>query len=259
MKKVLGAMSKFIFALFSLLVLGLLMSLTYGALKILFPNNFANQMWGLVMFDIAAMCWALAFVFQSNSVGQYASAALGFIVAFLGTLLMVAAEVILDGQTFVENSSIGQWMVYGFIIVTAIHAALVYIHHAMAPDISEAINIGVARGEITSEAIRQATQVLDTQKAELAHSIHQDIVDNVKRDLNIPVAVDPAVGFVPAVSVPYPVEPKLKNKSWFAKFKDTLTPAQKKAAMKQNEQTVDQAELETKQEDSKQSDAPFQD
>ena len=66
------------------------MSLTYGALQKLFPGDFTNQMWGLVMFDIAAMCWAIAFVFQSKSTGQYAVSGLGFIVGFLGTLLMVA-------------------------------------------------------------------------------------------------------------------------------------------------------------------------
>src|SRR5690349_18592077 len=98
MKKVLGKMSAFLFGGFGIAVLALLMSLTYGALQRLFPNSFTNQMWGLVMFDVAAMCWALAFVFQSKSTIQYAAAGIGFVVAFVGTLLMVAAEVILSGQ-----------------------------------------------------------------------------------------------------------------------------------------------------------------
>src|SRR5690242_10869111 len=98
MKKVLGSMSKFIFGAFGLAVLILLASLTYGALQKLFPGNFLNQMWGLVMFDVAAVCWALAFVYESRSTGQYATAGLGFIVAFVGTLLMVAYEVVSSGQ-----------------------------------------------------------------------------------------------------------------------------------------------------------------
>jgi len=266
MKKVLGAMSGIIFAVFSIAILGMLMSFTWGALGKLFPNSFVNQMWGMIMFDIAAMCWALAFVFKSSSVGQYAASGIGFIVAFAGTLLMVTAEVIMGGQTFVQNNNMGQYMVYGFVIVTAIHAALIYLHHASAPEIHEKINIGIARGEITTEAIRQATSELDAQKADLARSISQTISDGVKRDLNIPIAVQPGVGFVPATrqyaDAPYPTVPEdvkamyapgtrfidrttnpqptqqQKNKSWYEKFKDTLTPKQKEAAMKLNEQTV---------------------
>ena len=166
MKKVLGSMSRFIFAGFAVAVLALLMSLTYGALQKLFPGNFANQMWGLVMFDIAAMCWAVAFVFQSRSTMQYAAAGIGFVVAFVGTLGMVAAEVMLSGQNLaqIETGEIGRWMVYGFIIVTAIHAALIYAHHAASPDIHEQINVGIARGEIVTEAITQATHQLDAEK-----------------------------------------------------------------------------------------------
>lgn len=187
MKKVLGTMSKFIGAAFSVAVLALLMSLTYGALQKLFPNSFSNQMWGLVMFDIAAMCWALIFVFQSKSTLQYAAAGIGFIVGFVGTLGMVAAEVMLSGQTLtpIQTGEIGRWMVYGFIVVTALHAALVYAHHAGAPEIHEQINVGVARGEIVTEAIRQATATLEVEKADLAQTIHHDIVSQVKRDLGL--------------------------------------------------------------------------
>lgn len=187
MKKVLGSMSKFIFGAFCVAVLALLMTLTYGALQKLFPGNFTNQMWGLVMFDIAAMCWAVAFVFQSHSTTQYAVSGLGFAVGFLGTLGMVAAEVTLSGQNLssVDTSQIGTWMVYGFIIVTAIHALLVYIHHASAPEIAEQINVGVARGEVVSRAIKDATKTIESQQEELSQAIYNDIVSNVKRDLGM--------------------------------------------------------------------------
>jgi len=192
MKKVLASMSGIIFAVFGVAVLGLLMTLTYSALQRLFPDSFSNQMWGLVMFDIAAMCWAIAFVFKSETVGQYAAAGIGFAAGFIGTLGMVAAEVILSSGTATNTLQIAQWMTYGFIIVTVIHAALIYYHHAAAPDIHEKINVGVARGEIVTEAIKQATSTLEIEKAELAQNIHNDIVSQVKRDLNLyPVAGTP--------------------------------------------------------------------
>lgn len=228
MKKVLGAMAGIIFSVFCIAILGLLMSFTMGALRKLFPDSFINQMWGLVLFDIAAMVWGLAFVFKSESTGQYATAGIGFITGFVGTLLMVAFEVITSGQTFVGGAdSLGRWAVYGFIIVTAIHAALVYFHHAAAPEIHQKINVGIARGEITTEAIRQATSELEAEKRQLAEAIHSDIVDSVKRDLGISsIAVDPKVGFVqveqPAkkyqfIGAPNPIEqpaPKPQGSLW---------------------------------------------
>ena len=209
MIKVLGKAAGILFAAFGIAILGLLMSLTFGALGKLFPDNFTNQIWGLVLFDIAAMIWALAFVYKSESTGQYAVAAIGFVAAFVGTLGMVAVEVLLSGQEYVEVQSwVGQWMVYGFIIVTAIHAALLYAHHATAPDIHQKINVGVARGEIVTTAITQATHRLEVEKESLARSIHDDIVAQVKRDLGIPTSNH--VLDLPALPVdnsapPYPV------------------------------------------------------
>lgn len=195
MRKVLQAASKYIFGAFGIAVLALLMSLTYSALARIFPDSLVNRMWGLVMFDIAAMCWALAFVFASGTTGQYATAAIGFVVGFVGTLGMVAAEVILSsGQ--IEGGEIGQWMTYGFIIVTALHAGLLYAHHATAADINEKINVGIARGEIVTEAIKQATAELDESKAQLAVTIHNDIVSQVKRDLGL-IEADPKMPFLP--------------------------------------------------------------
>lgn len=186
MKKVLQRVAGILFTAFGVAILGLLMSLTFGALTKLFPDNFTNQIWGLVLFDIGAMIWALVFVFKCESTGQYAVAAIGFIAAFVGTLGMVAVEVLLSGQEYVEVQSwVGQWMVYGFIIVTAIHAGLLYAHHATAPDIHEKINVGIARGEIVTDAINQATKQLDEEKTSLARSIRDDIVQQVKRDLNL--------------------------------------------------------------------------
>jgi len=186
MKKVIGTMAKIFFAIFGIAILGLLMSLTFGALGKIFTDSFTNQLWGLILFDIACIVWALVFVFSCYSTAQYAVAAIGFLAAFVGTLGMVAVETLLSGQTYVQVEPwVGQWLVYGFVLMTAIHSALLYAHHASAPDLSEKINVGIARGEIVTEAIKQATQSLEVQKAELARSITAQIVDQVKRDLGI--------------------------------------------------------------------------
>ena len=218
MKKVLAQGTKYIFGAFAIAVIGLLMSLTYQAMQRIFPGNFGNQIWGLVLFDIAAISWALAFVFHSESVTQYAVSAIGFLVGFIGTLGMVAAEVVLGQDLMTANTQqIGQWIVYGFIGATALHAALIYAHHASTPDISEKINIGIARGEIVTAAITQATKSLEADKAQLAQSITQEIIDRVKRDLEIPIPAKDTV-FDPsprtfeqtAPALPHPIETPTK-------------------------------------------------
>lgn len=187
MKKVLQQGAKYIFGIFAFAIIALLMTLTYQALGRIFPDRFDNQIWGLVLFDTAAMCWALAFVFHSETTAQYATAAIGFLTGFIGTLGMVAAEVVLSGATLTgqDTQQIGRWMVYIFIAATIIHAALVYAHHATAPAIREKIEVGIARGEITTTAMQQATKALDEQKAELAQNITHEIISQVKRDLNL--------------------------------------------------------------------------
>jgi len=211
MKKVLQAASKYIFGAFGIAVLALLMSLTYSALARIFPDSLINRMWGLVMFDIAAMCWALAFVYSSGTTSQYALAAVGFVVGFVGTLGMVAAEVILSGG-MVQAGDVGQWMTYGFIVVTALHAGLLYAHHATGAEIHGQIEVGIARGEIVTEARRKATAQLDAEKASLAQTITLDIIEQVKRDLEL----------MPATGTPF--QPKDNKKQYEqSSFLPTLT------------------------------------
>ena len=188
MKKLFAAIAGIIFGAFGIGVLGLLISLTYSALGRIFPDNFENQMWGLVLFDIATIAWFLAFVFQSHSLAQYAAAGVGFLTGLVGTIGMVAAEVTLSSGTLTgktDTSQIGQWMVYAFIAATIIHVILIYAHHGGSPEISQKINTGIARGEIVDQAMKDAVKQLDVEKAALAQDITEDILSQVKRDLQL--------------------------------------------------------------------------
>jgi hypothetical protein len=236
MKKVLSNITSYIFGGFCVAILGLLMTLTYQALGRIFPNSFTDQIWGLILFDLGAMCWALAFAFASKTTAQYAIASLGFATGFLGTLLMVGAEVIL-GQSLMttDTAEIGQWMVYGFIAATALHAILIYAHHANGPEIKQQIDVGIAKGEITSEAIKQATAELDEEKVNLARTIRQGIVTDVKRELGLyPVEGTPferknfetqATGdSIPAIKVP--AEEYLRLEKQYPAVPGTFTPSE---------------------------------
>jgi hypothetical protein len=214
MKKVLGAIAGIFFAAFCVGVIGLMISLTYGAVQRIFPNSFSNQMWGLVIYDIATLAWGMAFVFKSHSLGQYAAAGTGFLVGLIGTLGMIAAEVTLSGQSLtggtVDTVQIGQWMVYAFIGCTAIHVILIYAHHAAGPEIAQQISTGVARGQIRDKAIKDAEKQLEVETAALAQDITADIVASVRRDLQLPIPADPRMPFLPAdprrYELPYPIQ-----------------------------------------------------
>lgn len=222
MKKVLQQGAKWIFGLFALAVFGLMISLTYQALQRIFPTRFDNQIWGLVLFDIAAVVWAVAYIFHSKSTAQYAASGIGFLTGLLGTLGMIAAEVTLGSNLVTADpQQIGQWLLWGFIGTTALHLILIYMHHFTAPELAEQINVGIARGEITTEAIRQATQGLEQEKAQLAESIARGIKEQVMRDLNLPIPANNTV-FDPKTyeqAVPHPIQ---QSQTEFAKYTELL-------------------------------------
>jgi hypothetical protein len=224
MNKVWKRASGYLFGAFGAAVFGLVISLTYSALAQIFPNDLVDRIWGLVLFDVAAFMWGLAFVYLSETVTQYAIAALGFLVGFGGTLVMVGSAVLM-ASGFSSGADISRWIVYGFIVVAAIHLALLYAHQAAKPSINEQIRVGVARSEIVDVAIAQAVAELEQRREELARMIYGEIVDRVKRELGLngasapyarlaipptlpPRIISSATPAPPTPSVPRPTAPR---------------------------------------------------
>jgi len=193
MKKILPAIAGILFSAFLVGMFGLVISLTFSALGRIFPDNFTNQIIGLVLFDIAALAWGLAFVYKSESVGQYAFAAIGFLVGLAGTLAMIASEVMLSAQDLTTPPPwIGNVLVYGFVGAAAFHLVLGYLHKAASPDVDASIRLGAARAEVVSEAIQQAELELEHNRAVMGSIIKGRLVAEIKRDLRLPLAQDDA-------------------------------------------------------------------
>jgi len=183
MKEVLRSASKFVFGVFAIAIIAVMMTFTYGGLHRIFGDNIAYVLFGLVLFDIATLCWGIAFIFQSRSVTQYAVAAIGFAVGLVGTLAMIGAEVMLTGMTpeQIAASPIPTWMRYGFIIVVAIHVVLVYVHHGADPEIAEEINNGVMVGKVIDEGHKKAQQRMDVMSDYVASQLMIGTLDNAMR------------------------------------------------------------------------------
>ena len=189
MQKILKPLAGILFTAFIIGMFLLVISLTFSALGRIFPDNFSNQVIGLVLFDLAALCWGLAFVYRSESVFQYGIAALGFLVGLAGTVVMVASEVMLSASNLTTPPDwIGKAMTYGFIGAAVIHLILGYAHAAASPEVDAQIRLGASQAEITSEAIRQAEQELESHRAALGDAIRPRLVANIKRNLNLPVS-----------------------------------------------------------------------
>jgi hypothetical protein len=191
MKKIMPYVAGVFFSIFGVGVIILLMSYTFEALAYVFPDNFTAQVMGMILFDFAALAWVGAFIYLCRSIMQYVFALLGFVFGLLGSLAMVAVDVILGGQKMIEPPVwVNSLLIYGFIVAAAIHVILFYLYKLTAPEISADIALGIETAQITEEAMKQAEGVLLAQRNALGGVIAPRLVNNVRRNLGLPVSSD---------------------------------------------------------------------
>jgi len=205
MKKIMPNIAAVFFSLFGAGVILLLASYTFQALAHIFPNNFTAQGMGMILFDVAAIAWLGAFIYLCKSIMQYTFAFIGFGVGLLGTLGMVAIEVVLGGQQMITPPAwVNEALIYGFIGAAVAHVILFYAYKLAAPEISADISLGIETANITEEAMKQAESVLLSQRGALGGVIAPRLVNNVRRNLGLPVSGD--VLDLPAYDIPDPAQ-----------------------------------------------------
>jgi hypothetical protein len=191
MKKIMPHVAAVFFAIFGVAVIVLLMSYTFEALAYIFPDNFTAQVMGMVLFDIAAIAWLGAFIYLCKSIMQYAFAFIGFVFGLAGSLMMVAIDVMLGGQKMIEAPDwINSALVYGFIFAAVVHVILIYAYKLTGPEVSADISLGIETAQITEEAMKQAENELLRERGALGRTIAPRLMNNVKRNLGLPVGGD---------------------------------------------------------------------
>ena len=201
MKKIMPHIAAVFFSLFGAGVIILLMSYTFQALAYIFPDNFTAQVMGMILFDVAAIAWVGAFIYLCKSTMQYVFAFLGFGFGLLGTLGMVSIDVMLGGQQMIAPPVwVNDALIYGFIIAAVVHVILFYSYKLAAPEVSTEIALGIEIANITDEAMKQAEAVLLAQRGALGGVIAPRLVDEVRRNLGLPVSGD--VLDLPAYDIP---------------------------------------------------------
>ena len=187
MKKILPHVMAILFAVFGLAIIAMLMIYSFSALGKLFPNNFLGQIMGMVLFDVAALIWLGTIIFLCKSVGQYAISTIGFVLGLVGTLLLVADEVMMGGQELAKVPAwAGDSIVWTFIIALVGHVILYYSFKLSAPEISAEIALGYETAAITDEAMKQATEQLIRERGMLGNMIAPRMITDVKRSLGLP-------------------------------------------------------------------------
>ncbi len=205
MKKIMPNIAAIFFTLFGAGVIVLLASYTFQALAHIFPGNFVAQGMGMILFDIAAIAWLGAFIYLCKSVSQYAIAFIGFALGLAGTLGMVAIEVMLGGQQMIAPPDwVNAALIYGFIGSAVAHVILFYAYKIAAPEISADISLGIETANITEEAMKQAEAALLAQRNALGGIIAPRLINDVKRNLGLPVSGD--VIDLPAYDIPNPAQ-----------------------------------------------------
>lgn len=188
MKQIFTTIAAILGGVFALLIFGLMLSLTFSVMGRLFPQSWQHQIWGLVLFDVAALVWFITFIFRSQGSGQRAVSLLLFVASLIGTLAMISAEVLLAGQNFVTVSpAVGRSVVYVFIAATAAHLIGLYTHHALTPSVLQAIKAQDLKDDLQEQAMTDAQGRFTARKAELGALLADGIERDLLADMSLPI------------------------------------------------------------------------
>jgi len=192
MSEVLKKVATLLFWLFAIVAFGLMVSLTYSAIMKIFPGDQIKAIWGVSMFDFACVIWLMTFAFKSEGMGQRAGALINFILALLGTLGMVALEVLIGGQDLLTvDTSMGEKIVYLFIGITVANLCGIYWHHLTEPSVTDEIEQRSEMDKVTEEARAQASQQVREMLPEMGRVIAARYVQDVYSRLRL---ADPGAG-----------------------------------------------------------------
>lgn len=184
MKKIMPNVAAVGLALFALAVFTIVISLSYKALGLIFPNDLFDQAIGLVLFDASALLWFAVFVYLSRSTAQYVFSFFGFLIGLGGTIGLVGIEVGLSSG-MLELEMMRKPLVYIFIGVAVSHLILLYARHASSPEVNNEISMGVDLAKVEDEGQKQAEAHIKKAMPQLGAVIASRLIEDAMQRLNI--------------------------------------------------------------------------
>lgn len=189
MKKALGFATNILFFVLIIVLIALMVSYTLSFVSTLFPNDYVKQWGTLAIFDIGAVIWFMVFLFKAKGSGQRGTALLGLVVDFVGSLIIVAAEVFTAAEAYLTDPGQAAWLretaTYVLVIWLGINIALTYIYHITDPKQQEEMRARNIQDEITSKALDMAEAKVNQISASLADELSETMKMSVLASLNI--------------------------------------------------------------------------
>ncbi len=173
MKDIFSTVGKVMGLLFAALVIGYTSWLTYLLAQMLIPDQVFLQVMTLVLFDVAALVWFVQFLTTARGTMQWALAAIGFLVAIVGTVIMAVGELVLGQQLVVieDPTRIG-WILIATLAVSAlVHVLLIYLFHFSDPMLMNRIETAQKVGAAISQAGQDARAEIDRNMPEITANL----------------------------------------------------------------------------------------
>ena len=184
MKKLLPNFAGVLFGLFMLGVAGATLYYSFNGLKLIFPDDLAGVLFGMMLFDFAVFTWFMVFVSKCESTMQYVFSGIGFLIGLVGTLGLVGIEIGLSSGMLVQGT-MAKPLTYIFVGVLIGHLLLIYAHHVSAPNISASISMGVEIAKVMEEGEKQADEEMKLRVSELGRVMAQRRLDDAYRQMNV--------------------------------------------------------------------------
>lgn len=211
MNKLLPIFARVLFVLFMFAVGAAVMYYSWNGLALIFPDDLAGQIFGLINFDLAALIWFLAFVYISRSTMQYVFSGFGFLVGLVGTVGLVGIEIGISSG-YMHPDDMAQPLTYIMIAVLVSHLVLVYLRHGAEPEVSAGISIGVEKAKVKDEAQKQFDQRMKENAQALGIIEADRLFTDILRDLNVQALES---GGYAAMAEPVQEESRVKAPSVF--------------------------------------------
>ncbi len=131
--KTIGSGAKFVF---SAIVFAFVLSLSYSFAQTIYPDNPANQLMVMALYDVAALIWFAVFMYAAKGTAQRALSISMFIISLAGVLLLVAAETI-----SAETASIGGldiqtlqgYATWSIVLLAGLNLFCGYLYYIISP------------------------------------------------------------------------------------------------------------------------------
>lgn len=180
MRDVLSVAAKILFYVLALVVIAWTASLTIELVSRLLPGDTITPFFALALFDGGALVWALVFLFMAQGLSQRAISLILMLLDLAGVIGMSIAELFLGGQQMAAiPQGLGQLVVWGVGLWTAINVVAVYAFHIVDPAQMTEIEVRSMQDRVQAEALSQVKASIHERSTVLAGVIARRIETDV--------------------------------------------------------------------------------